>query len=115
MWTNGKDVRGGDERADDGVPGWLMISMVTLTLFNMVVLLSPPQSLVVILELMPLPFSARRTLLVVTLVNMALSVVFEQWGSRGVAYVIGRMMQLRRGRRRTKGGETYKAVERGIP
>jgi cation-transporting P-type ATPase 13A2 len=93
--------------------GLLMISIVTLSLFNLLVLLSPPRVLLVILELMPLPFSARSTMVWVVMMNVTLSMVFEQWGSEWVARLLGKLsqFQFRRGRRRVRTGKIYGIVE----
>ena len=88
------------------VSGWLMLSVVTLSLFNVMVLVLPPQPVVVVLELMPLPKSGRGTLLSVVLVNVVLSTAFERWGSGIVASIVGRIT-LHRRRARDK---AYKAV-----
>jgi len=88
--------------------------MATLSLFSILVLMSPPQPIVVVLELMPLPTSARRTLLLVAAINVVSSVVFEKWGSGVVARIVGRLSLLRKGRRRVRDGKAYKAVEGGM-
>jgi cation-transporting P-type ATPase 13A2 len=80
-----------------------MLSMVALSLFNVIVLLSPPQPVVVVLELMFLPRSARGTLLTLVLMNVVLSAVYERWGSGIVAGIVGRTVRHWR--------RTYKAVE----
>jgi cation-transporting P-type ATPase 13A2 len=85
-----------------------MFSMVTLTLFNIVVVMSPPQFIVVVLELMPLPTDGRRTLLILAAINVAVSLAFEQWGSGLVAYIVGRLVQRRR---RVRDKAVYKAVD----
>jgi cation-transporting ATPase 13A2 len=84
-----------------------MLSMVTLSLFNVMVLISPPQPIVVVLELMSLPRSGRNSLFGVVLVNVVLSLVFERWGSGVVAGIVGRIMHCRR-RSRDK---AYKALQ----
>lgn len=94
--------------------GWLVFSITTLTLFNLLVLLYPPQPLRLILELMVLPFSARLSLLFAAIANVVLSMAFEEWGTQAVAQVIGIVFQLQRGRRRTREGKAYKAVEGGM-
>lgn len=90
-----------------------MISIGSLTLFNVIVLLSPPKAFMSILELMDLPFHARTTLLFAALVNAALSLSYEHWGAQAVAQVIGSISQIHR-RWRTKEGKTYKAIEGGM-
>jgi len=94
--------------------GWLMFSIVTLTLFNLLVLLCPPQPVRRILELMILPFSARTSLLFAVIFNIALSMAFEEWGTQVVAQAIGALFRLYRGRRRFREGKVYKAVEGGM-
>ncbi|PCH43850.1 Ca-transporting ATPase [Wolfiporia cocos MD-104 SS10] len=90
-----------------------MVSIGFLSLFNIVVLLAPPRPLAAILELVPLPWSARKTLLLAVVINIALSMVYEQWGTQAVSRVIGSIMQLRHARR-VKDGKAYKAVEGGM-
>jgi len=94
--------------------GWLMFSIVTLTLFNLLVLLHPPEPVRLILGLMILPFPARMSLLFAAMFNVALSMAFEEWGTQVVAQLIGTIQRLRRGRRRTREGKAYKAVEGGM-
>ncbi|KAI9059114.1 Ca-transporting ATPase [Trametes sanguinea] len=97
MWTN----------------GWFMVSMVCLSVFNLVVLLSPPGAIARILELMALPLPARGTLLLAVVMNVAASMAFEQWGTQVVARVIGLFFELRR-QQRVRDGKLYKAVEGGM-
>ncbi|EJD52718.1 Ca-transporting ATPase [Auricularia subglabra TFB-10046 SS5] len=87
--------------------GWLMLAILILSAFSTLLLLSPPQSMVVLLELMPLPREAKWTLLSVVLVNVGLCAGFERWGSLRVA----RLLRRARTRSRIKGGAAYKAVE----
>jgi cation-transporting ATPase 13A3/4/5 len=94
--------------------GWLMFSIVTLTLFNLLVLLHPPQPVRLILELMVLPYSARTSILFAAIFNVAVSMAFEEWGTHIVSQVIGALLHLRRGRRRIREGKAYKAVEGGM-
>ncbi|KDQ53585.1 hypothetical protein JAAARDRAFT_137089 [Jaapia argillacea MUCL 33604] len=94
--------------------GLLMLSISVLTAFNILVLLRPPQALSLILELVPLPFSARLVLLAAVVVNVVLSTAFENWGAQVVAQVIGWLLLFRRERRRVREGKTYKAVEGGM-
>ncbi|KZT19690.1 hypothetical protein NEOLEDRAFT_1158964 [Neolentinus lepideus HHB14362 ss-1] len=98
MWTN----------------GWLMLAIIGLSSFNVLVLLRPPRSISAILELMSLPFSARITLLMAVVLNVAVSMAFEQWGTQFVAQAIGLVMQLFRGHQRIREGKLYKAVEGGM-
>ncbi|EPQ57568.1 Ca-transporting ATPase [Gloeophyllum trabeum ATCC 11539] len=98
MWTN----------------GWLMSAVIGLSLFNILVLLRPPRFLSAILELMTLPFSARITLFLAVVLNVALSMTFEHWGTQFVAQAIGVVMQFFKGHRRVREGKIYKAVEGGM-
>lgn len=91
----------------------LMLSIGVLTLFNIMVLLAPPQFLVSILELEDLPFEGRLTLLLAVIMNVILSMGFERWGAGAVAQLVGYLMQLR-GKHRVKDGKTYKVVEGGM-
>jgi cation-transporting ATPase 13A3/4/5 len=94
--------------------GWLVFAIVTLTLFNLLVLINPPKPVRHILELKIVPFSARMSLLFAAIFNVALSLAFEEWGTQVVAQVIGVLFRLRRGRRRIREGKAYKAVEGGM-
>ncbi|PFH50913.1 hypothetical protein AMATHDRAFT_143898 [Amanita thiersii Skay4041] len=98
MWTN----------------AWLMLSISLLSAFNILVVLAPPASLSTLLDLMPLPFAARLTLLAAVVVNVGVSMGFEEWGTRSVAWVISWWLKWQRGRRRVREGKTYKAVEGGM-
>ncbi len=101
-------------KATDGT-GWLVSSLVVLSLFSILVLMSPPQPVSIILELMPLPLRARTALLLAAGLNVVLSLAFEEWGTRVVALVFGWLLELRRGgKRRVREGKAYKAVEGGM-
>jgi cation-transporting ATPase 13A2 len=91
--------------------GWLLFSMVILIVINLVVLLSPPKAVLHLLKLKTLPFSARKTLLLTVVINVAISLAFEQWGAQAISRAVGALLRLRRGRRRTRDGKTYKTVE----
>ncbi|KAI0051214.1 P-type ATPase [Auriscalpium vulgare] len=96
MWTN----------------GWLMLSLSALSTFNILVLLAPPRVVSDILELMPLPLSARVTLLCVGVINVALSLAFERWGAQVVADAVNAIGVFQQGpRRRVRDGKAYRAVE----
>ncbi|KAA1476776.1 P-type ATPase [Dentipellis sp. KUC8613] len=95
MWTN----------------GLLMLSLIALTLFNVLVLLAPPAAFMEVLQLMPLPFGARLTLLVAVVANVAASLAFERWGVEVVASVVGMCTGGRDGRKRIRDGKAYKAIE----
>ncbi|TDL26307.1 Ca-transporting ATPase [Rickenella mellea] len=94
--------------------GLLMLAIGALSGFSIVLLLVPPQAFALLLELMELPFPARATLLLAVIVNIGVSVAFEQWGTWLVAEVIAILSQFRRSRRRTRDGKMYKAVEGGM-
>lgn len=91
-----------------------MTSLVVLTVFNILVLISPPAGVASLLELMDLPTSARAILLAVALVNVGVSSVFEEWGTESVAVGIGALMKgISRlsTKRRVRDGKAYKAIE----
>ena len=90
-----------------------MVSIGSLTLFNILVLLVPPPFIASILELEDLPFSGRTTLLFSVIVNIILSMAFERWGAQIVSQMVGYVMNLR-GKHRVKDGKTYKIVEGGM-
>ncbi|KIJ67879.1 hypothetical protein HYDPIDRAFT_83436 [Hydnomerulius pinastri MD-312] len=98
MWTN----------------GWLMVSIIALSLFNLLVLLRPPKPVELILELMPIPFSARLWLAVFVVANVVTSLAFEQWATQLISQVIGALLAFRREKRRYREGKAYKAVEGGM-
>lgn len=88
-----------------------MVSIIALSLFNLLVLFRPPKALELILELMPIPFSARATLAVFVLVNIMVSLAFEEWVAQLIAKLIGALMKLQREKKRYREGKAYKAVE----
>lgn len=87
-----------------------MVSIVALTLFSTLVLFSPPQPIRLLLDIMPLPGSAKTTIFVGAVVNAALCFAFERWNP--IASVLEMVSRGRR--RRVKGGLEYKAVEGGM-
>ena len=115
MWTNGiySSLLLLRHRSDTSILVLLMVSIGCLSLFNVLVLLFPPGPIAVILELMPLPYSARWTLLIAVVINVAISMAYERWGAQNIAVLIGSAMRMRR-RWRTRDGKTYKAVEGGM-
>ena len=115
MWTNGiySSLLFLRHRSDTSILVLLMVSIGCLSLFNVLVLLFPPGPIAAILELMPLPYSARWTLLLAVVINVAISMAYERWGAQNVAVLIGAAMRMRR-RWRTRDGKTYKAVEGGM-
>ncbi|KAI9461293.1 P-type ATPase [Lactarius psammicola] len=94
MWTN----------------GLLMLSLIALTLFNVSVLLAPTKFISAVLELMPLPLSARLTLLWVAIINVAVSVVYERWVTQLIADVVGMLVSEHEGRRRIRDSRAYRAI-----
>ncbi|KAH8119391.1 Ca-transporting ATPase [Phellopilus nigrolimitatus] len=98
MWTN----------------GLFMFSMTIIALINVWLLLSPPRSLLVLLELMVVPLSARLVLIALVVVNVAISTAFESWGTSFVSGVIGFTTNYLRSKRRVRDGKMYKAVENGM-
>lgn len=97
MWTN----------------GWLMISLIVLTAFNLLVLLGPPRMVTGILELMYIPFSARLLLLGAAILNVGMSVAYEHWGTDLISDMVRNLVDMHEGRRRIRDGKTYRAVEGG--
>lgn len=87
-----------------------MASIVALTLFSTLVLLAPPQSLRLILDIMPIPSSAKRTLLFAAVLNALVCFGFERWNP-----VAGALEAVSRGQqKRMRGGLEYRAVEGGM-
>ncbi|CAE6439084.1 unnamed protein product [Rhizoctonia solani] len=94
MWTN----------------GLLMLSIVALTAFSTLVLLAPPQAIRLLLDLMEIPTSAKRTLLIGAILNAGVCFAFERWNP-----VAGALEAVsRRSQRRVRAGLEYRAVEGGM-
>jgi cation-transporting ATPase 13A2 len=91
-----------------------MLSLVALSLFNVSVLLAPIKFISALLELVPIPISARLTLLWTAIINVAVSVGYERWIAQAVADVVGMIMssQQQDGRRRVKDSRVYRAIDR---
>jgi cation-transporting ATPase 13A2 len=89
-----------------------MLSLVTLSLFNVSVLLAPTKFISALLELVPIPLSARLILLWAAIINVAVSVGFERWVAQVVADVVGMFVSHHEGRRRIKDNRVYRAVDR---
>ncbi|KAL5485211.1 hypothetical protein ACEPAI_7853 [Sanghuangporus weigelae] len=94
--------------------GWFMIAMTAIALINVWLILYPPRALLMLLELMILPLSARFVLIAAVVINVILSVTFEKLGTAAVSGLIGFAMEHLRSRRRIRDGKTYKAVEHGM-
>lgn len=89
-----------------------MSSISVLSVFNIMVLLQPPQFIADMLNLMPLPFSGRIVLLFGVVINVVVSMAFEEWGAGRIAGAVSTAMKWRRGRRRAR--KAYKVVEGGM-
>jgi cation-transporting P-type ATPase 13A2 len=89
-----------------------MLSLVALSLFNVSVLLAPIKLISALLELVPIPISARLTLLWAAVINVGVSVGFERWIAQVVADMVGMFMTQHEGRRRVKDNRVYRAVDR---
>ncbi|KAN0109276.1 P-type ATPase [Russula decolorans] len=97
MWTN----------------GLLMLSLVVLSLFNVSVLLAPIKLISGSLELVPIPISARLTLLWAAIINVAVSVGYERWIAQAVADAVGFLLASQQdSRRRIKDNRVYRAIDR---
>lgn len=91
-----------------------MVSIIALSLFNLFVLLRPPKALELILELMPIPLSARASLAAFVLVNIIVSLAFEEWATQLISKLVGALMKSQLGKKRYRDGKAYKAVEGGM-
>jgi cation-transporting P-type ATPase 13A2 len=89
-----------------------MLSLVALSLFNVSVSLAPIKFVSALLELVPIPISARLTLLWAAIINVAVSVGYERWIAQAVADAVGMLVSQDSGRRRIKDNRVYRAVER---
>lgn len=88
-----------------------MFSLVILGLINTVILLLPPKFVMILLELMRLPYSARTTLLAGVGINIILSVTFERWGVQYLAQIVGSLIRMYQEHRRIRLGKAYKLVD----
>ncbi|KAI6046068.1 hypothetical protein EDC04DRAFT_2864955 [Pisolithus marmoratus] len=98
MWTN----------------GWLMAFVVGLSLLNALILFRPPKFLVLVLELMQLPWDARLWLAVFVVINVALSVTFERWVGQAMSQLIRVSLSHYRERKRYRGREGVQSSRRGV-
>jgi cation-transporting ATPase 13A3/4/5 len=67
------------------------------------------------LELVPIPISARLTLLWAAIINVVVSVGYERWIAQAVADVVGMFVSSLRqdsSRRRIKDNRVYRAIDR---
>jgi len=91
-----------------------MLSIIALSLFDLLILLRPPKPFRLILELMQLPLSARMWLAAFVTVNIVVSGVFEKWVTPFISQVIGAVLSYRLEQKRYRDGKAYKAVEGGM-
>jgi cation-transporting ATPase 13A2 len=90
-----------------------MLSLVVLSLFNVSVLLAPIKLISGSLELVPIPISARLTLLWAAIINVAVSVGYERWIAQAVADAVGFLLASQQdSRRRIKDNRVYRAIDR---
>lgn len=90
-----------------------MLSLVALSFFNVSVLLAPIKLISGLLELVPIPISARLTLLWVAIINVAVSVGYERWIAQVVADAVGMVLVSQQdSRRRIKDNRVYRAIDR---
>ncbi|KIK67306.1 hypothetical protein GYMLUDRAFT_69495 [Collybiopsis luxurians FD-317 M1] len=92
----------------------LVLSLIVLTLFNLLVLLSPPQAVLDLLTLMILPKDGKVKLLMAVAINMAVCIIYEEYGVMLVSGIVGQMMNWRKRSRRVHESKVYKAVEGGM-
>lgn len=92
-----------------------MFCIGLLSSCNILVLMTPPHTLSKVLTLMALPVTGRYVLLVAAIINVGISMAFEEWGTPVVSTVIGLLIRWwQRGTRRTRDGKMYKVVEGGM-
>ena len=72
-----------------------MLTIGALSIFNVVLLLDPLRPLMVLLELMPLPLTARVTLMIAVVINVFFSSLFESYGTAVVARLFEILSSLR--------------------
>jgi len=91
----------------------LVGSIALLSVFNVWVLLGPPRPVALILDLMPVPWSARLITGAAVIINVGVSFGYEAWMSARVAKAAGVLIYGETGRRRRRreaGGRVYEAV-----
>jgi cation-transporting ATPase 13A2 len=115
MWSNGDFLPPSElpRLLNWVLTGWLMFSLIVLTLLNLLVLLSPLQWITVVLDLMIIPFQGRTVLLWVVIFNVIFSLSFERWGVHVTSKAIGIVLRAYRDRQRIREDKTYKLVENG--
>ncbi|WWC88708.1 uncharacterized protein L201_003621 [Kwoniella dendrophila CBS 6074] len=90
----------------------LVICLLGLGAFSTYVLMSPAQSLALILDIIKLPFDFKLRLLLVAIVNIAAAFGFERFGEKPISRLIVAINKKWRGRRRA--GRGYRAVDREV-
>lgn len=93
--------------------GMLVGSIALLSAFNIWVLLGPPRPVVLILDLMTVPWGARLTAGAAVIVNVGVSFGYEAWICARVAKAAGIIIHGETGRRRRRreaGGRVYEGV-----
>nr|XP_019012720.1 cation-transporting ATPase 13A3/4/5 [Kwoniella pini CBS 10737]OCF51501.1 cation-transporting ATPase 13A3/4/5 [Kwoniella pini CBS 10737] len=88
----------------------LVICLLGLGAFSTYVLMSPAQSIALILDIIKLPLDFKLELLAVAIINIAAAFAFEKFGERP----IGRMMVAIKRWRFRKRGRGYRALEREV-
>ena len=91
-----------------------MLALTVIGVINAWLIVHPSRPLLVLLDLMNLPQSARLILVLTVLVNVALSVLFERVATTSVGKIMGMAIDALRSRSRVRGGKVYKAVESGM-
>lgn len=89
-----------------------MAALGALSVLNILVLLAPPQIISDILTLMPIPDRGRLFLLLVVVVNVVASHLFEKWGAEKVGTFFGKIASWHG--RRSLDGKMYKVLEGGM-
>jgi cation-transporting ATPase 13A3/4/5 len=100
---------------NNALPGWLMLSAFLLTSFSTFVLLGSPHKVKSLLGLMTIPVTGRYTLLVAVVINVGLSMAFEEWGTQRISTAIGSIVEWLQHRHWRRGDKAaYKLVEGGM-
>ena len=96
--------------------GWLILVIVSLSGFSLFTLFTTTGPIFSLLQLISLPREFHLELLLLLILNVALSFGFEQYGAEKVSRMLGEAMKKvrkMRGRRRDS-GKIYKAVARDM-
>ena len=91
-----------------------MFSIITLTIFSVLVLIAPPEPLARLLDIMTIPIMARFTILLAAAVNALFCGALEHWSL--LALVVSYISNYVGGRRKrsVRDGKLYSAVEGGM-